>query len=86
MFERNAQGKWDKKIEIDLQNPNNFGSFVGSINHNHTKVMTHYEGDWQEFAIDVDGNSTTLIDNGTLGEEIFGMQYTADDGKIFIYR
>ena len=48
--------------------------------------MTHYEGDWQEFTIDVDGNSTTLIDNGTLGEEIFGMQYTADDGKIFIYR
>ena len=84
VFKRNSSDLWEEKIQIDVRGVR---TNVGCINHNHTKVLTHSQGVWQEFSIDVDdANATTEIDNGTLGENIFGMQYRADDGKIFIYR
>ena len=87
VLERNSTDLWEEKIEIDLDNPGGFGTNAGCINHNHTKVLTHSQGVWQEFSIDVDdANAITEIDNGKLGENIFGMQYRADSGKILIYR
>ena len=67
VFKRNSSNLWEDKIKIVFANPGD-GTLTGSINHNHTKVLTHSQGVWQEFWIDVDdANAITEIDTGKLG-------------------
>ena len=86
VLEKNITDLWEEKVSIDLNNPGGDGTFAGCINHDHTKVMTHWQGNWREFEIDVEKGISNQIDSGTFGEMIFGMQFRADDKKIFLYR